>query len=315
MKFNVIIIKRRTLIVLTILLLFICSGFLYLTKINFNNTNEITVPTMAKPQGEQTVKKDFNGDGKEDVLYITSKKGKYYLEVNINDTTYFFNEKKPLNTLGNYYEFWPMTINIIDINRDKLPEIIIQSSQDNTPIQHVFTWTGNEFTDIYCSSNNIIGLLDSGNNQTPKFLSLTIDKKVSEIQQYLVSGKILKNISYENYKAPGLDSIRRFIDAVTFIHELSEPPNIFLPQIPSDNVLILWQLDKGDYFYTFEDGFFRDDAWDKDGAISSCTWTINFKKTSKSSKDDNTQVSFKISLDKVGETFLIRSIDFFKKNN
>lgn len=313
MKFNVIVIKRKTIIIATLLLLFICSGFLYLTKDKNDYEGEIVVPTMAKPQGEQAVKKDLNGDGKEDVLYITSKNDKYYVEAHINNNTYFFNEKKPLNTLGAYYSYWPMTINIIDINRDRLPEIIIQSSQDNSPVQHIFTWDNNEFKDLFCSTNNVLGIIDSANNQTPKFLSLTINNGISEIQQHMLNGKTIKNISYENYTAPGLDSVSQFIDLISYGYEIQETPNIFTDNIPSNELSLLWQLDKENYYYTFQDAFFRDNVWKKDGALASCSWTLNFKKTPKNSKFESTQISFKISLDKIQDKFLIKSIDCFTK--
>lgn len=313
MKFNVIIIKRKTIILITLLLLFICGGFLYLTNFKNNYDTETVIPTMAKPQGEQAVKKDLDGDGKEDVLYITSKNDKYYVEAHINNNTYFFNEKKPLNTLGLYYTYWPMTINIIDINRDRLPEIIIQSSQDNSPVQHIFTWTSDEFKDLYCSTNNVLGVLDSANNQTPKLLSFSINNGVSEIQQHMLNGKNLKNISYENYSPPGLDSICQFIDIISYNYEIQEPPSIFTDNIPSNELSLLWQLDKESYYYSFQDAFFRDDSWKKDGSLSSCSWTLNFKKTQKNNKDEDTQISFKISLDKIQDNFLIKSIDCFTK--
>ncbi|MPQ43973.1 FG-GAP repeat domain-containing protein [Clostridium tarantellae] len=314
MKFNVIIVTKKTLIIFSTLLLLIGSGFLYLAKINFNSyyTDE-SIPIMAKPQGEQAIKKDLNGDGKEDVLYITAKEEKYYVEALINKKTYFFNEKKTLKTLGNYYSHWPMTINIIDINRDRIPEIIIQSSQENTPIQHIFTWNNNEFLDIYCSTNNILGILDSSNNKTPKLLSASLESSQSNIQQYLMKEKNLKNISYEKNSLPGLNSVIQFIDLIEYPYELSETPNIFAPNINSDELAILWQLDKENFTYTFQDCFFRDDSWDSSNTLSSCTWTLNFKKALKNSDKDFSQISFKICLNKINNEFFISLIDNFNK--
>lgn len=313
MKFSVIFIKIKTLVLTGIML--IISSLLIFTLLNNKYSEDLgpTVPTMARPQGEQTVKKDLNGDGKEDVLYITSKNNKYYVEAQINNTTYFFDEKKPINSLGNYYDFWPMTINIIDINRDKIPEIIIQSSKDNTPIQHIFIWTGTEFNDIFCSTNNIIGIIDSANNKTPKFLSLSINSNESEIQQYMLIGKTLKNISYEGYTPPGLNSVIQFIDLICYPYEITETPDIFIPGINPNDLSILWQLDKENYSYALQDGFFRDDGWNDTGSLNSCTWTINFKKYHKNSKDDTSQISFKISLDKISDSYLIKSINIFTK--
>ena len=39
------------------------------------------VPTMALPTTSKTVKYDLNGDNSKDLIYITAKDNKYYIEI------------------------------------------------------------------------------------------------------------------------------------------------------------------------------------------------------------------------------------------
>lgn len=310
MKLRVFIITKSQIIWLFITLLLIIGaiGSITLLSNSSYDKNEASVATMAQTDGEQAIKKDLNGDGKDDLLYIAAKNGKYYVEANIKNENYPFNCSKALNTLGYHYNYWPIALNLIDLSRDKKPELIFQSSQDNVAVQHIFTWYNNEFQDIFCSTNNMIGILDSKNNKTPRFFSFSIKNGISDIQNYMLIGNQLKNISSSNYKIPALRNVESFIDLVECSYTPEDTPNIFTNEISSDELSLLWKLDKDNYSYVIEDGYFNDTKWDKSGNIQNLNWNLNFKKIPKNSKAEATKISVGLEIIKSGDGYFISSI-------
>lgn len=77
MKFNVIFIKIKSLIFTFCLSIVILFSFLLSNKLYQNNLTSI--PTATKPQAEEYLKCDLNGDNKDDLIYISSKDNIYYM--------------------------------------------------------------------------------------------------------------------------------------------------------------------------------------------------------------------------------------------
>ncbi|SHI86047.1 Repeat domain-containing protein [Clostridium cavendishii DSM 21758] len=317
MKLNVFIIKKNHVFLFFSSIILFCIMVVFFREYDANsdyvNFNEATVVTMSNTKDDDTIKKDLNGDGNEDLLYIASKNGKYYLEASINNKTLALNPNKQLNTLGYSYPYWPMSLSFIDLNRDKKPELIIQSSQDNSPVQHIFVYNNNEFQDIYSSTNNIIGILDSKNNKTPKLFSLSIKNGISEIQNYMIIDNTIKNISYENYQIPAINSIERFVNLIESPYVIAEPPSIFSENINSNDFSILWRLDKDNFSYVLEDAFFTDTKWDKDGKTETISWNMNFKRTNKTNISNIDRLNIKLEISKNNSGYLISKIKSIQK--
>ena len=168
MKFNVIFIKIKSLIFIFCLSIVILFSFLLSNKLYQNNLTSI--PTATKPQAEEYLKCDLNGDNKDDLIYISSKDNIYYMEAHINNKTYFFNTKNT-NTLGTYNISYPLSVKLIDLNNDNIPEIITESSLNSASITHIFMLHNNEFKEIFCSTNNFLGILNSSIYASPIFIS------------------------------------------------------------------------------------------------------------------------------------------------
>ena len=143
---------------------------------------------------KETVKSDLNGDGKEDCLYIElGSENNYIINATINEKSYELTPNKTINSLGNFSPNRPITLNLLDLDRNNIKEIIVQSSEEDSSIQHLFKWTGNGFEDIFYSTNNILGIVDSNNGKTPKILSFSLGDSKENIQKYMLLNK--KDIS------------------------------------------------------------------------------------------------------------------------
>ncbi|MDU7068440.1 MAG: hypothetical protein E6343_10750 [Clostridium perfringens] len=259
---------------------------------------------------KETIKSDLNGDGKEDYLYIElGSENNYILNATINEKSYELTPNKTINSLGNFSPNRPITLNLLDLDRNNIKEIIVQSSEEDSSIQHLFKWTGNDFEDIFYSTNNILGIVDSNNGKTPKIISFSLGDSKENIQKYMLLNKKFKNISYDIVEPTGLYSIISFIDIISLNYEISELPNIFATYIPKEDLSQIWRLEKESYYYDFQDAFFMDIAWNNTGEATNCSWILNFNKIPKENPNNKSQVKFIIQLEKINDTFLISSIN------
>ncbi|PPK47867.1 hypothetical protein [Clostridium algidicarnis] len=277
---------------------FICIFLIMLSLLTilwpkFNKTST----TFVSLNDSQSIKEDFNGDGKKDILYTKTSKNKYYLQVNTENETYFLKPLKKINTLGEFYPHWPLRATIMSISKDKPPSVFTQCSQNNLPIQHVFYWDEHKFKDIYCSNNNIIGFLDNGNKKAPKFLSGNIKDGEITMCYNILFNNVLNQFNYDTSNFPGGDSILGLIHYIENLTEVdSSNLDIFYSGLMSKNMSSLNQLSVDGTNFKFLDGFFTDTSWDNDNRPLEIKWNINFSYILKSKPNSKLQYCLSIIL-------------------
>ncbi|WP_207642160.1 MULTISPECIES: hypothetical protein [Clostridium] len=250
---------------------------------------------------KNTVIKDYdvNGDGNNDIIYIKTNNDKYFIQVNCKDRSYILKPNKVIKTMGSYKNYWPITLTLADVTRDKVNEMFVQSSQNDTPIQHMFIWDNNNFKDVLYNYNNIIGLIDSHNNETPKIISANFFNNKIDFSNFILIRNKLKNYT-ANYKdnAIGKDSVAALICKIQTLdpNELKNQDKIFYSDSWSTFAQIYNKLIKDNNTYTFEDGSFKDTRYNKDGEISEVKWILNFKSISKSNVNELKNYSLDVTL-------------------
>jgi len=280
MKLQVIFLKKKNIYysLAIIIFLIIVTFFLLFQKSSITTFNIVNEPKMMSA--------DLTGDGVKDILYIKTEMDKYYIQINSQDKSYYLEPSKKINSVGNYYPQWPMRITLMDISRNKIPEIFTQASiedtpsQNHEPIQHAFLWNGEKFDDIFCSTNNILGFIDSKNNKTPKVISGTIKDGTLNFTSYILIRNSLKSYDYnytDNYM--GKNIVLGFINLMASfpIEELNIPKNLFSADLNGNDISLLGDLSEKKMHLTFQDAIFKDSNWDKDGNASEILWTLNFK--------------------------------------
>ena len=308
MKLKVLFLKKKyiyyTAIAIVILILF---SILLLTKKSATTFSTVT--------NNKAIKADLTGDGVEDILYINKSNDKYYVQVNTKDTSLYLKPDIKLNTVGTYSSFWPMKVTLMDINRDKIPEIFIQAQEKGVPIQHIFTWNNNDFKDILSSSNNVFGFMDCKNNKTPKLISENISNGKISQSNYVLINKELRSFNFNSNDAfLGNDSILAFIKYVQGFpsSEPYKPTNIFYPGLTGSDLSILGKLSGSNTTYIFQDGLFMDTKWTSDGDVSEVNWILNFKATSNIDKDIVKICTINLSLKASSNE---KGINLYKINN
>lgn len=277
MKLQVIFLKRKFIYYALSIIIFA----IILALLLFFRTSSISTFNIVNEN--KMIQADLTGDGNKDILYIKTEKDKYYIQVNSGDESYYLEPAKKISTAGNFYTEWPMRLTLMDISRNNIPEIFTQSSQKGNAIQHAFIWSGEKFDDIFCSTNNILGFIDSKNNKTPKVLSGNIKDGKMNFTSYIFIKNVLKSFDYtyeDNYM--GRNTILSFIDLmVSFpLAELNISKELFAADLNGNDISLLGDLSSRKSYFNFQDAVFKDYSWDKDGNTSEILWTLNFKGTS-----------------------------------
>jgi hypothetical protein len=279
MKLQVIFFKKKYIYYTLAIIVFIIiiTFFLLLRKSSIS-----TISTFNIVNEPKMMQSDLTGDGIKDILYIKTDMDKYYIQINSEDKSYYLEPSKKINTVGNYYSHWPMRLTLMDISRNKVPEIFTQASQNNKAITHAFLWNGEKFDDIFCSTNNILGFIDSKNNKTPKVLSGNINDGKLNFTSYIFIKNCLKSFDYnyaDNYM--GKNTILGFINLLASfpLAELNISKELFSPGLSGNDISLLGDLSNSKMHLNFQDAIFKDSNWDKDGNASEILWTLNFEGT------------------------------------
>lgn len=284
MKFRVIFLKKKHIYYSVLGLIIIILLIILLS------TKKVAPSFNILVDNNKIFQADLTGDGKQDILYIKTEKDKYYMEVNDGQKNHYLEPDKKLPTVGLYDSYNPLKITLMDVTRDKVPEIFVQSSEKEHPVQHVFLWSEGKFKDIYCGSNNMMGFADCSNNKTPKFLTGKMTANKIELSNYIFmpDKKKLENFTF-NYKDNymGRDSIFSFIKYIEAlpVSEANKPANIFYPGLSGQDISVIGKLSGENNTYTFLNCVFKDSKSDKNGDITEVLWTLNFKGVSNVNKD------------------------------
>ncbi len=253
MKMRVFFLKRKSVYYFLLLSLILIT---LLTTIKYKNTSAFSLLNSNK-----TIRKDLTGDGNEDSVNINSKDNKYSITIKSQNKNYTLKNNENKKFIGDYNNFWPITINFEDISRDKIPEIFIQCSQYKMPVQYIFKWQNNEFKRLYSSNNNIIGLMDYNNNKTPKIISGNLKNGEIAFDSFMFMEDSLQRFDYNfNENFMGSNTIIEFINYIQSlpISEENRPENILINTIGGKDISVIGNLVKENNIYTFQDANFKD---------------------------------------------------------
>ncbi|NMM63213.1 VCBS repeat-containing protein [Clostridium sp. P21] len=273
MKFRVIFLKKKYIYFIAFtLILFILIAVLLLSR-HYS-------PTFTNISEDKMLKADFDGDGKEDILSVRKNNDKYSVDVKIKNKIFPITTYKNSSTLCNYSSYWPMRITLMDVSRDKLPEIFIQTSNKDNPLQYVFVWNYEKFDNVLSNSNNILGFIDCKNNKTPKVISGKFQDNTISLSNYMFLNYKFKNYNYENNTTfMGADTICTFIQFVQGLPgtENFKPKDIFSSNLSNRELQSISKLSSENNTYIFQDSIFKENKCNQDGDVSEVYWTLNFR--------------------------------------
>ena len=78
-----------------------------------------------------------------------------------------------------------------------------------------------------------------------------------------------------------------FIDCIEADYELYHVPDIFTDNIKSEELGLLWSLNKNNYNYSFQKAYCYDSTWDEFGNPTTLYWTLSFQKNNFTNDNSN----------------------------
>ena len=307
---KMLLLKKKTLVNITFSI-----GLLFsiITLIYFFSNKFKSIETISPINISQNNQFDLTGDSKKDVLQLLNSQDKIDCIVNCSHDNFYLSNQiddKILFTPNNHLE---PKIFLNDISRDNIPEIIIQGSKNNKSISYVFHWNKKNFDLIFSSTNNIFGILDSKNSRTPNCYSVSSSEGFTSLNSFMLINDAPLDTSKDNLALPSLDSVIHFIDLIQIPYVLDDIPDIFTSSIDKENLSLLWNLDKDNYSYSFQNAFFYDYKWTDSGEPSSLRWRLSFEKNKlKGEENDKTELILLLDLEKDASSYKINAIQKFK---
>ena len=276
--FNFLTSKKKIFLTFIIMTFIICSIIVTIINTYYKNIETISIESFENSNGY-----DFDLDGENDQLTIVSTNSTYSIKIKNSIGELLLKSNEFAYSLLDINPSCNISIFYIDLDRNKTPEIIVSGLKNNKPTFYVFQWKDNAFQEILFSQNNILGILDYHNSRT---------------------ANSLKNINFSNPSIPSLSGIQTLINLIEADYELDETPDIFTSYIPSEELGILWNLDKSSYGYSFQKGYFYDTSWNDLGMPTSIYWILSFEKTNFIDSNTNPKelnIYVKAELDESGD--------------
>jgi len=307
---KILILKKKILvnIIFSIGLFFLITTLAYFFSNKFKSLQTISPINIS-----QNKQFDLTGDGKKDTLQILNSQNKIDFSINCSDADYYLSNQiddKILFTTNNH---WEPKVFLNDISRDGIPEIMIQGSKNNKCVFYLFHWNKKKFDLIFSTNNNIFGILDCKNSRTPMCYSISSSEGLTSLNSFMLINDTLLDTSKEILTLPSLDSVTHFIDLIQLPYVLDDIPDIFTSSIDKENLSLLWNLDKENYSYSFQNAFFYDYKWTDSGEPSSIRWRLSFEKSRlKGEENDKTELILLIDLEKDASSYKINCIQKVK---
>ena len=303
---KILIIKKKFAIniIFTLFLIILSIVIFTLTSEKFETTQ-----TIYPLDINENSKYDLTGDGKEDTLQMINGQNKIDYNIKSYGDDYFLSKKVPDKLLFTTNNHWKPTVFIHDLSRDKIPEILLQGSKNNKSISYLFHWNGEDFSLVTSTEKNILGILDSKNSKTPQLYSIDSKNGISSLESSMVINNDILNTSKDNNNIPSLDSVIKFINLVEYNYVVDELPDIFTSGINSNELSLLWNLDKDNYSYAFQNAFFYDYKWDANGDPTNIKWSLSFEKNAlKGSEGNKDEIIIFLDVKKDSSLYKITSI-------
>ena len=287
--------------IITFIILFFLIGISIITIINTYSKN---TETLSNSLLENNQEYDFDGDGEDDRLTIISTNSTYSIKIKNSTGEILLKSNEFDYSLLDITSSCSINISYIDLNRNKIPELIISGFKNNKPTFYIFQWIDNTFKEILFSQNNILGILDYNNSRTPKVFTTNSTTGDKGTNSYILNSNSIKDITFSNQTIPSLGNIQTLINLIEADYELDDAPDIFTSYIPSEELGILWNLDKSTYRYSFQKGYFYDISWNNLGKATSIYWVLSFEKinfTNSNSDPEELTMHVKATLEDLDE--------------
>lgn len=279
---KILLIKKQLIIdLIFIISILIIGSITFYYQSNKSKTSQTIYPVNPSKDSNY----DLTGDGLEDLFQLISNENKIDFNVKTSSSEFYFSKEIDDKILFTKSIHWEPKIFIHDLTRNNIPELILIGSKNNKSIYYIFGWNNNKFNLIASGNSNILGILDCKNTRTPQCISLSSSSGGNSAKSFMIINNSLLNITSSNTNVPSLDSILSFVNLIELPYNLDELPDIFTTDINKNELSTLWNLDKDNYSYAFQNAFFYDYDWNNEGEPIAFKWRLSFEKNKLTGRD------------------------------
>lgn len=154
MKLKIYVVKKNQIIWAAIIIAIIIISIILLANLNKSQT----MKTIDSAKTFNSA--DVDNDGKSDSIEIKTDEENQKYSVSVYSSSgkiYNLQPDVSINSLGTQSDWWPINLIVKDIDKDNTKEIIIQSSDSNGPILHIFKYINNNMERIASGRYSFIG--------------------------------------------------------------------------------------------------------------------------------------------------------------
>ena len=280
-----IVIKKKDLYIILLIVILVLA-ILY-SSISYMFKSYTTLTKSTSTSSSNINKYDLDGDGISDDIEFSSNNKSYAINIKTANGKFLLETSDFGTSFIDISDSFNIKVQFYDLSRDGIPEIVFSGIKDDSVHNYIFYWTGTNFIELFSCDSNIFGLLNSKNSRCPNLLYSNSAKGDSSTSSLYYTNNSIKDTSFANNKIPSLDIIQNFIDTIELPYELDIAPDIFSSSISSEELAILWNLDKEQNNYSFQSGYFTDINWDSNGEVTDIFWTLSFRKYDSSKSTNN----------------------------
>lgn len=252
---------------------------------------------------------DLTGDGSKDSFQLLSNENKLDFNIKSSGEEFYLSKEIDDKILFTKSIHWTPRIFMHDLSRDNIPEIIMTGCKNNKSIYYIFSWDSNNFNLVSSGNNNILGILNCKNSKTPQCFSLSSSSAGTSLDSFMIINHEQLNTKCSNFTIPSLDTVLKFINLIELSYDLDELPDIFTTDINKEELSICWTLNKNDYSYSFQNGFFYDYEWNDYNEPITLKWLLSFEKSKLAGKDsDKEELNIFLNVTKKDSLFKISDI-------
>lgn len=274
------------------IMLFLAFIFITLVLINKFLTNNREKPTMSSYSlEEKDYKVNLDGDNSTETLKVSKTPKGFNLILIDNDKEISLGNLDNDDFLVDNLDF--SSINILNLSRNSKSQLLITGVKNNNNVTYLFGFLENELKLIYKDDINVVYLKDYNSNKSPQFITFHFYNNVTPFNSYYLINDNFYDVTKTNLTKFNLSSLYEIINITSLNYDLESVPDIFDSSTDSDEISLLWKLDKDSYSYAFQNAIIKDKSFSDGSNLEIIEAYLNFNKKNKS---NNSVVPFKVKV-------------------
>lgn len=274
------------------IILFLAFIFITLVLINkFLTKNSEKSAMSSYSLEEKDYKINFDGNNSTETLRVSKTSKGFNLILIDKDKEISLGSLDNDEFLVDNLDF--SSINILNLSRNLKDQLLITGVKNNNNVTYLFGYLEDELKLIYKNDINVVYLKDYNSNRSPQFITFHFYNNVTPFNSYYLLNDSFYDVTKTNLTKFNFNFLYELMNIISLDYNLENLPDIFDSSTNSDDISLLWKLDKDSYSYAFQNAIIKDKSFSNGSNLETIEAYLNFNKKNKS---NNSVVPFKIKV-------------------